>query len=316
MEQKKVWREAKDYLTILFALIIYLIAYFGFIYSNEITSGGLAGIASVISWGFNIPFSVPYNVINLILLVVALKVIGLKFMVRTVFSVIVLAFATTGIETWILPGIRDSLPLQNDPLLAVLFGSVLIGISLGMVFSVNGSTGGTDIVATIINKYKQVSIGRALIYIDVVTLAASWFIFKDVDKLVYSIVQVLVANTAVDYYLNGSRQSMQFFIISKKHQEIADAVLHKVNRGVTFLNGEGAYSHSDVKIIMVIAKKTESTDIFRAVKEVDSSAFITQSLVRGVYGNGFDIMKGVENKKRVKVAKAPDGVPMERSSVK
>lgn len=316
MEQKKVWREAKDFLTILIALIIYLIAYFGFIYSNEITSGGLAGIASVISWGFNIPFSVPYNVINLILLVVALKVIGLKFMVRTVFSVIVLAFATTGIESFILPGIRDSLPLQNDPLLAVLFGSVLIGISLGMVFSVNGSTGGTDIVATIINKYKQVSIGRALIYIDVVTLSASWFIFKDVDKLVYSIVQVLVANTAVDYYLNGSRQSMQFFIISKKHQEIADAIIKKVNRGVTFLNGEGAYSHSDVKILMVIAKKTESTDIFRAVKEVDSSAFITQSLVRGVYGNGFDMMRVAEGNKKEKVAKAPDGVAIETSTKK
>lgn len=310
MKQKKVWREAKDYATILFALIIYLIAYFGFIFNNEITSGGLAGISSVISWGFGIPFSVPYNIINLILLVVALKVIGLKFMVRTVFSVIVLAFATTGIEAFVLPSVRDSLPLQNDPLLAVLFGSVLIGTSLGMVFSVNGSTGGTDIVATIINKYKQISIGRALIYIDAVTLAASWFIFKDVDKLVYSIVQVLVTNTAVDYYLNGSRQSMQFFIISKMHQEIADAIINKVNRGVTFLNGEGAFTHSGVKILMVIAKKTESTDIFRAVKEVDPGAFITQSLVRGVYGNGFDIIRGVESKK-VKVAKAPDGIAID-----
>lgn len=311
MEQKKIWREAKDYLTILVALFIYLIAYFGFIYSNEITSGGLAGIASVISWGFGIPFSIPYNVINIILLVIALKVIGLKFMVRTVFSVVFMAFATTAVEAWILPGIKDSLPLQNDPLLAVLLGSGLIGISLGMVFSANGSTGGTDIVATIINKYKQISIGRALIYIDVITLGASWFIFKDPDKLVYSVVQVLVANSAVDYFLNGSRQSMQFFIISKKHQEIADAVIHKVNRGVTFLNGEGAFSHSEVKILMVIAKKTESTSIFRIVKEVDPSAFITQSLVRGVYGNGFDVMKGLDNKKKVKVPNAPDGVALE-----
>lgn len=306
-----MWREVKDYFTIIVALIIYLIAYFGFIYSNEITSGGLAGISSVISWGLNIPFSVPYNVINIILVIVALKVIGLKFMVRTLFSVIVLAFATTGIETWVLPNIKDSLPLQNDPLLAVLFGSVLIGISLGMVFSANGSTGGTDIVATIINKYKQISIGRALIYIDVITLSASWFIFKDADKLVYSIVQVLVANTAVDYYLNGARQSMQFFIISQKHQEISDAIIGKVNRGVTLLNGEGAYSHSEMKIVMVIAKKTESTDIFRAVKEVDPNAFITQSLVRGVYGNGFDLIRVGDDNKKVKVANAPDGIAIE-----
>lgn len=310
MENKKLWQEVKDYLVISIALLIYLCAYFGFIYSNEITSGGLAGIASVISWGFNIPFSVPYNVINIVLLVVALKVIGLRFMLKTVFSVVVLAFGTTSVETYVLPLVKDSLPLQNDPFMAVVLGSVLIGLSLGMVFSVGGSTGGTDIVATIINKYKQVSIGRALIYIDVITLGASWFIFKDPDKLVYSVVQVLITNTAVDYFLNGSRQSLQFFIISKDHQAIADAILKKVNRGVTLLSGEGAYTHSEMKIVMVIARKTESVNIFRTVKEVDPNAFITQTLVRGVYGNGFDVIKAgpKTNKKKITVASAPDGV--------
>lgn len=118
--------------------------------------------------------------------------------------------------------------------------------------------------------------------------------------------QVLITNSAVDYFLNGSRQSMQFFIISKHYQEIADAILKKVNRGVTLINGEGAYTHSEVKIVMVIARKTESVNIFRTVKEVDSNAFITQTLVRGVYGQGFDVIK-VNNKKKV-LAKAPDGV--------
>lgn len=309
-----MWQEIKDYLTILVALIIYLFAYFGFIYANEITSGGLAGISSVITWGFNkwgswganVEFWMPYNLINGILIIVALKVIGIRFMLKTVFSVVILAMGTPTVEKYILPMIKDSLPLQNDPFLAVVLGSVLIGLSLGIVFSVGGSTGGTDIVATIINKYKQISIGRALIYIDVITLGASWFIFKSPDKLVYSIVQVLITNSAVDYFLNGSRQSMQFFIISKHYQEIADAILKKVNRGVTLINGEGAYTHSEVKIVMVIARKTESVNIFRTVKEVDPNAFITQTLVRGVYGQGFDVIK-VNNKKKV-LAKAPDGV--------
>ncbi|MBR8704054.1 YitT family protein [Porphyromonas levii] len=305
----KSYAVVKDYLIITLGLFIYLISYFGFIYSHEITSGGLAGISSVISWGLNIPFSLPYNIINFTLLAVALKVIGWRFSVKTVYSVAILGVSTSSIEKYILPSLREFLPLQNDPALAMILGSILIGVSLGMVFSVNGSTGGTDIVATIINKYKAVSIGRALIYIDVVTIAASWFIFKSPDKLVYSMLQVLITNTTIDYFLNGSRQSMQFFIVTNKHQEIANRIIKEVNRGVTFLNGEGAYSHSEVKVLMVIARKTDSVNIFRIVKELDQKAFITQSLVRGVYGEGFDTIK-VNNAKKQKT-QAPEGVMLE-----
>lgn len=305
----KSYAAVKDYMVITLGLFIYLISYFGFIYSHEITSGGLAGISSVISWGLDIPFSVPYNLINFTLLAVALKVIGWRFSVKTVYSVVILGISTSSIEKYILPSLKEFLPLQNDPALAMILGSILIGVSLGMVFSVNGSTGGTDIVATIINKYRAVSIGRALIYIDVVTIAASWFIFKSPDKLVYSMLQVLITNTTIDYFLNGSRQSMQFFIVSNKHQEIANRIINEVNRGVTFLNGEGAYSHNDIKVLMVIARKTDSVNIFRIVKELDQKAFITQSLVRGVYGEGFDTIK-VNNSKKLK-PNAPDGINME-----
>lgn len=313
MGSNKSWSLVKDYVGITIGLLIYLVSYFSFIYSHQITSGGLAGIASVISWGFDIPFSLPYNIINFTLLILAIRVLGWKFSLKTVYSVIVLGFSTTAIETYILPSIQDSIPLQDNPTLAMILGSILIGISLGIVFSMNGSTGGTDIVAAIINKYKQVSIGRALIFIDVVTISASWFIFKDPDKLVFSMLQVLIANSAVDYYLNGSRQSMQFFIITRMHQEMANAILKEINRGVTFLNGEGAYSHQEVKVLMVIARKTESTNIFRVVKEVDPNAFITQSLVRGVYGQGFDVIK-VNNKKKV-MTQAPDGVALPASEM-
>lgn len=315
MASKKL-QLVKDYLVITVALVIYMFAFFAFIYHHKITSGGLAGISSVISWGFNIPFSVPYNVINFSLLLIALKVIGWRFSLKTVYSVVMMGFGTTAIENSLLPYIIEMnlIPLQDDPATAVIVGSVLIGISLGMVFSVNGSTGGTDIVATIINKYKQVSIGRALIYIDVITISASWFIFKDPTLLVYSMLQILIANTTVDYYLNGTRQSMQFFIVSKKHQEIADRIIEDVNRGVTFLNGEGAYTHQDIKVLMVIAKKTESTNIFRIVKDIDPNAFISQSLVRGVYGHGFDVIK-VNKKTQIK-AKSPDGIALDPAEQK
>lgn len=313
MQSKKTWSIIKDYVFITLGLLIYLVSYFCFIYYHKITSGGLAGIASVISWGFDIPFSVPYNAINFTLLLVAIKVLGWRFSLKTVYSVAFLGLSTTSIEQYIQPPYHDMIPLQDNPALAMIIGSIMIGISLGIVFSMNGSTGGTDIVAAIINKYRQVSIGRALIYIDVITITASWFIFKSPDKLVFSMLQVLITNSSVDYYLNGSRQSMQFFIITRKHQEMANAILKGVNRGVTFLNGEGAYSHQEVKVLMVIAKKTESINIFRIVKDVDPNAFITQTLVRGVYGQGFDVIK-VNNKKKIQT-QAPDGVALKESEM-
>lgn len=128
-------------------------------------------------------------------------------------------------------------------------------------------------------------------------LLASYFLFKDIDKLVYSIVQVTVTNLTVDFYLNGYRQSIQFFIISNKYEEISQRIMNEVNRGCTVLNGKGAFSNSDVNILMVIAKKTEAGIIFRIVKEVDPRAFLSQSVVRGVYGQGFDAIKAPKAKK-------------------
>lgn len=290
-DKEEIIHVVKDYAKITVGLIIYLFSYFCFIYSHKITSGGLAGISSVISWGFDVPFSLPYNVINIALLCISLKVIGWKFSLKTVYSVLFMGLGSTLVETVLLPRIGDSLPLSNQPAMAMVLGSILIGMSLGVVFSVDGSTGGTDIVATIINKYKQVSIGRALIYIDICTLTASWFIFKDSDKLVFSVVQMLVTNLSVDYYLNGVRQCMQFFIITRKPEEMAQQLMREVGHGVTYLDGAGAYSGAQMKVLMMITRKTESVAVFRTVKTVDPNAFISQALVKGVYGQGFDNIK-------------------------
>lgn len=273
-------------------LLVYIVSWRGFIYSHDITSGGLAGFASVVSWALNVDVSWPYNIVNIALMIIAIILIGWKFTMKTTFSVICL-----GIFLPLSAQVIRTPFLQDDPALAVILGSMGIGSALGIVFSVNGSTGGTDIIATIINKYKSVTIGRALIYIDAVILLASYFLFKDIDKLVYSIVQVTVTNLTVDFYLNGYRQSIQFFIISNKYEEISQRIMNEVNRGCTVLNGKGAFSNSDVNILMVIAKKTEAGIIFRIVKEVDPRAFLSQSVVRGVYGQGFDAIKAPKAKK-------------------
>lgn len=300
-DSKRVLQEVKDYLQITLGIWLYGFFFFGFIFSHDITSGGLAGIASVITWATNIPLWIPYNAINVTLMIIAVIILGVKFTIRTIYGVGMM-FLSISVNGQITPAF-----LPNDTALAVVIGSIGIGTCLGLVYTANGSTGGTDIVAMIINKYRAITIGRALMMLDAMIMASSYFIFRDTDKLLYSIVMAIICNLTVDFYLNGYRQSVQFFIISNKFNEISSRILKETNRGCTLLNGEGAYTHSEVRVIMLIAKKTESTTIFRIVKEVDPRAFITQSLVRGVYGNGFDVIK-VNNKPKLKM-KSPDGVP-------
>lgn len=302
IDKKLVRNEVKDYVMIFLGILLYAFCFRGFIYPHNITTGGLAGIASVIGWALNIDMSIPYNIINVSLLIIAIIILGWRFTIRTTFGVVIVGTLIQVVGKFF----KEPL-LPNDPALAVVIGAIGVGCSLGIVFSANGSTGGTDILAMIMNKYRPIPIGRALMLMDAVILASSYFLFKDPDKLLYSILQVAVANMTVDFFLNGYRQSMQFFIISSKYDEISDRILTEVNRGCTLLNGEGAYSKKEVKIMMVIARRTEANHIFRIVKDTDPSAFITQSLVRGVYGQGFDVIK-VNNKPKLKF-KSPDGVP-------
>lgn len=303
----KIWREVEDYVIIFFTLLLYTFFWRGFIFSHEVTSGGLSGMASVITWacgkaGFVFDVGWPYNIINGILVILSVIILGWKFSIRTVFSVIVL-----GVSIPLSGQILTRPMLPDDPAMAVVIGSVGIGFSLAMVFARGGSTGGTDIIASIINKYRHMALGRALLAIDVVTVGLSWFIFKDPDLLVYSFIQIIVCNLSVDFFLNGYRQSMQFFIISSQYELISRMIIREVGRGVTLLSGTGAFSGSDVKVMMVIARRHQAANIMRIVKDIDEKAFITEAPVRGVYGEGFDVNYAKTSKKKTVVEKSDDG---------
>ncbi len=167
----------------------------------------------------------------------------------------------------------------------------MCGAGLGLVFSANGSTGGTDIIGAVINKYKNISIGRILLFCDFFIISSSFFLFHNVDKIVFGFVEMVISNYVLDMVLNGNRQSVQFLIFSQKYDEIADRIIHELGRGCTILDGEGGYSRKPVKVVVLLAKKSESVSIFRIVKRIDHQAFISQSIVRGVYGEGFDQIK-------------------------
>lgn len=267
--------------------VLYAFGFNGFILSNEIVPGGLTGIGSLIFYGTGIPVSVSYAAINVILLVFAFKILGRKFIINSLFGVISLTFTLMFFE-WLLAG--KSL-VEGEPFMSILIGAVLCGTGLGIIFSANGSTGGTDIIGAIVNKYKNISIGRALLYCDFVIIACSYLIFHSIDKIVFGYVIMFTEMYILDRVLNANNQSVQFLIFSRKYQEIVDFIIKDLDRGCTVLDGEGGYSKKNIKVIVLLAKKKESTMIFRMIKNIDKQAFISQGNVQGVYGEGFDQIK-------------------------
>ncbi len=283
----KIYHPIKDYIMIFLGTVLYAFGFNGFILSNEIVPGGLTGIGSLIFYGTGIPVSVSYAAINVILLVFAFKILGRKFIINSLFGVISLTFTLMFFE-WLLAG--KSL-VEGEPFMSILIGAVLCGTGLGIIFSANGSTGGTDIIGAIVNKYKNISIGRALLYCDFVIIACSYLIFHSIDKIVFGYVIMFTEMYILDRVLNANNQSVQFLIFSRKYQEIVDFIIKDLDRGCTVLDGEGGYSKKNIKVIVLLAKKKESTMIFRMIKNIDKQAFISQGNVQGVYGEGFDQIK-------------------------
>ena len=283
-----IWlRELKDYLMIALGLIFYGIGWTVFLLPNDITSGGVPGISSIVYWATGIPVQYTYFVINAVLLALALRILGFKFCIKTIFAVFTLTFFLSIIQKLA----EGTHLLADQPFMACVLGATLCGIGIGIAFTSNGSTGGTDIIASIVNKYKNLSIGRILLLCDFFIISSSWVLFHDVEKIVFGFVEMVVSNYILDFVLNGNRQSVQFLIFSPKYDEIAEQIISKIGRGCTILDGQGGYSRKPVKVVVVLAKKSESVSIFRLVKQIDHQAFISQSIVRGVYGEGFDPIK-------------------------
>jgi uncharacterized membrane-anchored protein YitT (DUF2179 family) len=283
----KIYHPIKDYIMIFLGTVLYAFGFNGFILSNEIVPGGLTGIASLIFYRTGLPVSVSYAAVNVILLAIAFKILGKKFIINSLFGILSLTFTLLFFE-WLLEG--RSL-VDGQPFMSVLIGAVLCGTGLGIIFSANGSTGGTDIIGAIVNKYKNISIGRALLYCDFVIIACSYLIFHSIDKIVFGYVIMFTEMYLLDRVLNANNQSVQFLIFSQKYQEIVDSIIKDLNRGCTVLDGEGGYSKKPVKVIILLAKKKESAMIFRMIKNIDKQAFISQGNVQGVYGEGFDRIK-------------------------
>ena len=282
----KVYYPVKDYLLIILGTALYGFGYNAFILSNEIVTGGLSGICGLIFFATKLPVSVSYFGINVLLLGIAFKILGFKFLVKTILGVASLSF-------WFFELVFAGQPLMQlqEVFMSVIIGAMICGSGLGLVFYAGGSTGGTDIIVAIINKYKDISIGMGMVLLDFLIVSSSYFLFANVDKIVLGLIEMGVNSYMLDRVMNANTQSVQFMIFSRKYDEIADAIINRLQRGCTILEGEGGYSHKPIKVIVLVARNRERTNIFRLIKMIDSQAFISQSTVRGVYGEGFDAIK-------------------------
>lgn len=298
MLKSKMGREIKDYVAITTGLACYAFGWVTFMLPYQISTGGVPGISALIYYVTGIEIQVSYFVINIIFMAFALKILGPKFCIKTLYAIIALTFFLWLFQL-LLKDDAGNLPLllgQGQEFMACVIGASILGFGIGFVFTHNGSTGGTDIIAWIVNKYKDVSLGRLIMYGDIFIVSSCYFVFHDWKRVLFGFCVLFVMSAVIDYVVNSNRQSVQFLIFSKKHEEIAETITKGLHRGVTLLEGTGWYSKQNIKVVVVLAKKNQSTEIFRMVRDIDENAFISQSNVVGVYGEGFDNLK-VKKKK-------------------
>lgn len=289
----EIQREFRDYLFITMGLLCYAFGWTAFLLPYQITTGGTTGISAIVYYATGFPIQWTYFIINAILMTFAIRVLGPKFSIKTTYAIFMLTFLLWFLQLVMVDA--NNRPLQlvgpGQDFMACVIGAILCGLGLGFVFNNNGSTGGTDIIAAIVHKYKDVTLGRMIMICDVVIITSCYFVFNDWRRVIFGFVTLLIIGFVLDYIVNSSRQSVQFFIFSKDYEKIADRITKETHRGVTVLDGVGWYSQNHVKVLVVLAYRRQSLDIFRMVKDIDPNAFISQSSVIGVYGEGFDKLK-------------------------
>ena len=306
IERQRILNETKDYIYITLGLLLYTIGWTGFLLPYEIVTGGVTGLSAIIFYatngnGHGIPIMYSYFLLNAVLLGLALKILGWRFLMKTIYAIFMLS-VMLGVAQDIVTNEDGSMVklLGDQDFMSLIIGCCMTGTALAIVFLHNGSTGGTDIVAAIVNKYRNMSLGTVLIFVDLFIIGMSFpmFIFardftttQALYKIVFGLCTMVIENFMLDYVMNSRRESVQFLIFSKKYQEIANAIGTEMEHGVTILDGHGWYSGADMKVLCILARKRESVMMFRLIKSIDPNAFVSQSSVIGVYGEGFDEMK-------------------------
>jgi len=281
----KIFLKIRSYTVMVIGLALYAFGITAFLIPLKIAGGGVTGISMLVYYATGFGTGYTYLIINVFLVLIAIKVLGVNFGLKTIFSMSIIAILLNVMQNFVTE------PILKDMFLSSVLSGILGGVGIGLIFNEGGSTGGTDIIAMIVNKYRNISPGRIIMYCDVVIIASSFLVLRSVEKLVYGYVSMWVVAYSIDAFLTGAQQSVQLFIVSEKYGPIADFINNESRRGLTIFDGTGWYTQQNVKVIMTVVRQRESPEIFRKIKEIDPNAFISLNKVMGVYGKGFDKLK-------------------------
>ena len=299
MTKQEIIYEVRDYFNITLGLMLYTLGFTVFLLPYEIVTGGISGIGAIVFYSTGFPVQYTFFIINAVLIILALRTLGWKFLTKTIYATFMLTFMLQVAQSLIVQpdGSFHKLLGEGNDFMSLVIGCTITGTALAVVFLNNGSTGGTDIVAAVLNKFHNISLGKALIMVDFCIIGSCLFIdnFGAIDlrfrKVVFGLCTMLIECLMLDYVMYWQRQSVQFLIFSKKYQEIAYAISRTTDHTLTILDGHGFWTGKETKVLCLLAKKRESVKIFRLIKQIDPNAFVSQSSVIGVYGEGFDEMK-------------------------
>ncbi len=291
----KLISEIRAYLLITFGLLIYTFSVTAFLAPHRMVGGGVTGISTIIYFlsGEVIPIGYSYFVINFLLVAIAIKILGPRFGFKTIYAIFMSSFLLSLLQSLIHE------PLLEDKFMCAVLSGIMCGAGIGISLVNGGSTAGTDIIAMIINKYRNISPGKIIMYIDVFIIGCSYFIGENTEldptakiaTIIYGYVVMGVNSYAIDLVFTGQMQSVQFLIFSNKYKEVADSITHDLKRGVTVVDCQGWYTGEARKMLIVVARKSEMQNIMRVTKLADQDAFLTMNTVMGVYGRGFDTLR-------------------------
>ena len=310
MNNKKFWIGVKEYFLITLGVTMYVMGWIIFLIPNNMIGGGVTGLGSIVQYATNgvIKIGYTYFVVNAGLLVAALFTLGRSFGAKSIYAILLTSVLLNAAQGIFPDQIIQTLALDNGKLMCTIMGGIMVGIGIGLSMSQGGSTGGTDIIALIVNKYRNVSPGRMILILDAVIIMSSLLVpsymadgtlmsWPDkITTVVYGFILITIVSTVLDLYLTGSRQSVQIFVLSPKYAEIADAITRELHRGVTVFNGKGWYTKHDTEVVMVVTRKADLNVFLKCINSIDPNAFISVSSVTGVYGQGFDKFKSGNKK--------------------
>ena len=304
-DRRKLLSTVKDYLILTVASFLFAFAWEGFMIPNGMSAGGIMGLCTIVQYatGGFIQAQYSYIVINAVLIIVAVLAMGIGFGFKTIYCIVVssLAMGLVGSLDFLHSAPGEFLFIQERVLIPVFAGAIE-AIGIGLILRYGGSTGGTDIISLMVNKYWPISLSMIYLVTDVIICSLLLFLpEKNFSDMCYGLEELVVFSLMIDIVVGGKRSSYQLLVFSEHYKEIADHIITNMDRGVTLLKAQGWYTKKDKDVLLILINQKELPSLTRVIKEVDPRAFMSISPTNNVYGEGFEEIKtGVSLKKKKK----------------